>query len=75
MQKPVHPSFGRVKPVVDGLKYGWTGGGREKMKGQKRWSNTIDIVIYASKVSVNGVTRVFVSISGHQTHFKVYKLA
>ena len=26
MQRPVHPSFGRVKPVVDGKKYGWMSG-------------------------------------------------
>ena len=25
MQRPVHPSFGRVKTVVDGYKYGWMG--------------------------------------------------
>ena len=37
------------------------------MKEQKRSSKTIDIVSYASKVSVNGVTCVFV---GHPTHFK-----
>ena len=45
-------SFGRVKNVIDGYKYGWT--------GKKRSSKTIDIVSYAPKVSVNGVTCVFV---------------
>ena len=32
MQRHVHPSFGRVKTIVDGLKYGWMG---KKMKEQK----------------------------------------
>ena len=46
------------------------------MKEQKRSSKTIDIVSYALKVSENGVTCVCVwSISGHQTHLKVCKLA
>ena len=36
----------------------WTG---EKMKEQKQSSKTIDIVSYALKVSVNGVTCVFVA--------------
>ena len=38
------------------------------MKEQKKSSKTIDIVSYASNVSVNGVTCVFVI--GHQTHLK-----
>ena len=43
------------------------------MKEQnKRSSKTVDIVSYALEVSVNGVT--CVSISSHQTHFKVCKL-
>ena len=57
MQRPVHPSFGRVKTVVVGYKYGWTG---IKGRSKKRSSKAIDIVSYASKVSVNGVTCVFV---------------
>ena len=52
MQRPVHPSFGQVKTVVDRWKYGWTG---KKMKEQKK-----DIVSYALEVSVSGVTSVFV---------------
>ena len=43
--------------------------------GKKRCSRTIDIVSYTLEVSVNGVTCVFVVISGHQTHFKVCKPA
>ena len=46
-------------------------GGQVKNEGSK----TIDIVSYALEVSVSGVTCVFVVISGHQTHFKVCKLA
>ena len=46
MRRPVHPSFGQVKTVVDGSKYGWTG---KQMKEQKRFSKTIDIVSYALK--------------------------
>ena len=34
--------------------------GTQKMKEQKRFSKTIDIVSYALEVSVNGVTCVFV---------------
>ena len=52
----------------------WTGCGRVK-KEQKKASKTINIVSYALKVSENGVTCVFVVISGHQTHLKVCKLA
>ena len=55
MQRPVNPSFGRVKTVVYGYKYGWTD---EKIKEQKKAS--IDIVRFASKVSVDGATCVFV---------------
>ena len=49
--------YGRVEIYMeDGL---WTG---KKMKEQKkRSSKTIDIVSYALKVSVNGVTCVFVA--------------
>ena len=43
---------------MDGQKYGWTG---KKMKEQKSLQKTIDIVSYALKVSVNGVTCVFVA--------------
>ena len=51
MQRPVHPSFGRVKTVVDaGRVEIWVDG--YKMKSKK----TIDIVSYALEVSVNGVT-------------------
>ena len=32
MQRPVHPSYGRVKPKVDGCLFVWTGGGRVKKK-------------------------------------------
>ena len=53
-----HPSFGRVKTNMDEHKYGWTG---KKIKEQKRSSQTIDIVSYALKVSVNGVTCVSVA--------------
>ena len=42
-----------------GRKVGWTGGGRIKNEGAK-CSKTIDIVSYASNVSVNGVKCVFV---------------
>ena len=49
MQRPVHPSFGWVKPTV-GV------GGREKNEGAKKSSKTIDIVSYSLEVSVNGVT-------------------
>ena len=30
MQRPVHPSYGRVKQNVDGCLFVWTGGGRVK---------------------------------------------
>ena len=45
------------------------------MKEQKRSSKTIDIVNYASKVSVNGVTCVFVVHFRSSDTFKVCKLA
>ena len=66
MQIPVHPSFGRVKNFgwveiwVDGL---WMAKKiRRGKKGEKRSFKTIDIVSYALnlKVSVNGVTCVFI---------------
>ena len=69
MQGPVHPSFGRVKTVADGLPPppginmgGWVDGWwtGKKIKELKGSSKTIHIVSYASKVSVNGVTCVFV---------------
>ena len=58
MQRPSHPSFGWVKTIVDGLKYGWTGKKNEGAK--KRCPKIIDIVSYALEVSVNGVSCVFV---------------
>ena len=72
MQRPVHPSFGRVKTNVDGYKCGWTG---KKMKAQNRSSKTIDIVSYALKVSVNGVRYVFVVLFRSRNTFKVCELA
>ena len=45
------------------------------MKEQKKSSKTIDTVSYASKVSVNGVTRVFVVHFKSSDTFKVCKLA
>ena len=45
------------------------------MKDPQIFSKSIDIVSYALQVSVNGVTCVFVAMSGHQTHFKVCKQA
>ena len=41
------------------------------MKEQKRSSKTIDIVSYALKVSVNGVTCVFVVFSGQKIHLNL----
>ena len=52
MQRPVHPSFGRIKTVVDGYKYGWMGGGRVKQRRSKKSSKTIDIDSYALDVHV-----------------------
>ena len=43
------------------------GGRVKKCRSKKRSSKTIDIVSYASKVSVNGVTCVFV------VHFNVIR--
>ena len=61
MQRPVHPSFGPVKPLWTGSKIWvdgfWTG---KKIKAQKRYSKTGDIVNYALQVSVNGVTCMFI---------------
>ena len=48
------------------------GGRVKKLRSRKRSSNTIDIVSYALKVSVNDVVCVFVA---HQAHLKVRKLA
>jgi len=73
MQRPVHLSFERIKTVVDGSKYGWTG--NTKMKEQKRSYKTIDIVSYPLKVSINGVTCVFVVHFRSLDTFKVCKLA
>ena len=52
MQRPVHLSFGRVKPIVDKYNYHWTGGG-----WVRKFSKIIDLVSYALKI---GVTCVFV---------------
>ena len=60
MQRPIHPSFGQVKTNMDVLKYGWTGGRPVIQMNEQKSSKTLDIVSYASKVSVNGVTCVFV---------------
>ena len=69
MLRPVNPSFGWVKTVVDVQKYGWMG---KKMKGKKY----IDIGSYTLEVSVNGVICVFVvHFRSYQTHLKVCKLA
>ena len=61
MQRPVHPSFGLSSSKNE---YGWveiwTGGGWVNTWSSKKSSKTIDIVSYALKVSVNGVTCVFV---------------
>ena len=45
------------------------------MKEQKRASKTIDIVSYALKQSVNGVTCVFVVLFRSKGTFKVCELA
>ena len=50
-------------------------GGRVINEGAKMSSKTIDIVSYASKVSVNGVTCVFVVHFRSSDTFKVCKLA
>ena len=62
---------GQVEIWVDG------GGGGVKNEGAKtaRSSKTIDIVNYALKMSVNGVTCVFVVHFRSSNTFKVYKLA
>ena len=51
------------------------GGRVRKPKEQKKSSKTIDIVSYASKLSVNGVTCVFVVHFRSLDTFKVCKLA
>ena len=57
---------------MDGKKYGWTGGGWvKKLRSKKRSSQTIDIVIYALKVSVNGVICVFVAHFGSSCSFEI----
>ena len=57
----------------------WTGrnmgGWVEKWRSQKRSSKTINIVSYALKVSVNGVTRVFVVHFRSLDTFKVCRLS
>ena len=37
MQRPVHPLFGGVKPVVDVQEYGWTG--KQIFKDKKVFQN------------------------------------
>ena len=51
------------------------GGGRVKNEGAKRSFKTIGFVSYASKVSVNGVTCVFVVHFRSSDTFKLCKLA
>ena len=51
----------------------WTG--KKKMKEQKKFFKTIDIVSYALKVSENGVTCVFVVHFRSSETLKVCKLA
>ena len=46
LQRPVHPSFGWVKPVMDGKKYGWMGGGRVKTEGAKNETNSSRTILY-----------------------------
>ena len=60
MQRPIYPSFGRVKTIVDVEIWedGWWTG--KKIKEQKKVFQNIDIVSYALEVSVSGVTCVFV---------------
>ena len=57
MQRPVRPSFGRVKIIVDGWKYGWTG---KKIKEQKKVSQNhryCQLCLKSEcKKPVNGVT-------------------
>ena len=65
MHRPVHPSLGRVKPVFDWYKYGWTG---KKMKEQKNLY--IDTVRYTLEMSVKGVTCVFVVHFRSKKHLK-----
>ena len=54
--------------------YGW-GGRVKKLRSKNRSSKTIDIVSYASKVSVNGITCVLVVHFRSSDTFKVCKLA
>jgi len=49
MQKPIHPSFGWVKPRCGQVEILVV---EEKMKEQKRFSKIIDIVSYALKMGV-----------------------
>ena len=58
MQRPIHPSFGRLKTVV------WMGRNMgvwvKNLRSIKNVSENLDIVSYALEVSVNGVTCVCV---------------
>ena len=51
------------------------GGQLNKLRSQKSSSKTIDIVNYALKVSVNGVTCVFLVLFREKNTFKVCELA
>ena len=73
MQRPLHPSFRRVKRI-------WTGrnmGGQvvDGKKMSKKSSKTIDIVSYALKVSIDDVTCVFVFFFQVKKTFNVCELA
>ena len=59
---------GQVEIWVDGW---WTG---KKLRSKNQFPKTIDIVSYASKVSVNGVICVFVVHVRSSDTFKVCKL-
>ena len=71
MQRPVHLSFGQVKPFVDRYKCGWMG---KKIKEQNEFSKMIDMVSYASKVSENGSCVFVVHFRSPET-LKVCQLA
>ena len=68
MQRPVHPSLGRVKTVVD--IYGWTG----KKEGKKVFPNHRYCQLCLKSES-KWCRMGLWSVSGRQTHFKLVKLA
>ena len=72
MQRPVHLSFGRVKPIVGRWKYQWTGGGWVKKEGAKNVVQTIDIVNYALKMGV--VCVCFCSLFPVMKHISIYNI-